>query len=56
MVNPGPSFATEIFWAAEFKHGLESLGDDGRSGTPKTATTEENIAKVHQMVVDDSRI
>ena len=39
--------------AAEFKRGL---GDDEHSGRPKTATTDENIAKVHQMVLDDSRI
>ena len=26
------------------------------SGRPKTATTDENIAKVHQMVLDDRRI
>ena len=44
------------FWAAEFKRGRKSLGDDGRSGRPKTATTGKNIAKVHQMVLDDRRI
>ena len=34
----------------------KSSGDDERSGRPKTATTGENIAKVHQMVLDDRRI
>ncbi|GFT95559.1 histone-lysine N-methyltransferase SETMAR [Trichonephila clavipes] len=33
-----------------------SLGDDERSGRPNTATTGVNIAKVHQMVLDDHRI
>ena len=32
------------------------MGDDERSGRPKTATTDENIVKVHQMVLDDHRI
>ena len=32
------------------------MGDDERSGRPKTATIDENIAKVHQMVLDDRRI
>ena len=41
------------FWAAEFKRGRKSLGDDERSRPPKTATTDENVAKVH---LDDCRI
>ncbi|GFV26398.1 GTP-binding protein GEM [Trichonephila clavipes] len=32
-----------------------SLGDDERSGRPNTATIVENIAKVHQMVLDNHR-
>ena len=44
------------FCAAELKRGRKSLGDDERSGCPKTATTDENIAKVHQMVLEDHRI
>ena len=47
---------TAKFWAAEFKRGCESLGDDERSGRPKTATADENIVKIHQMVPDDRRI
>jgi hypothetical protein len=54
--NSAPSFITVKFWAAEFKRGHKSLGDDEPSGRPKTATTDENIAKVHQMVLDDRRI
>ncbi|GFT01466.1 hypothetical protein TNCV_269851 [Trichonephila clavipes] len=44
------------FWADEFKRGRKSLGDDKRSGRTNTATTDENIAKVHQMVLDDHLI
>src|SRR5436190_21126688 len=54
--DSAPSFTTVKFWAAEFKRGRESLGDDERSGRSKTATTDENIAKVHEMVLDDRRI
>ena len=55
-VDNAPSFTTVKFWAAEFKRGRKSLGDDERSGRPKTATADDNIAKVHQMVLDDRRI
>ena len=34
-------------WAAEFKKGRESVGDDERSGRPKDATAEENVKVVH---------
>ena len=37
-------------WAAEFKRGRKSLGGDEGSGRPETAITDENIAKIHQMV------
>ena len=43
-------------WEVTFKRGRKSSGDDERSGRSKTATTDENIARVHQMVLDDRRI
>ncbi|GFY25143.1 HTH_48 domain-containing protein [Trichonephila clavipes] len=54
--DSAPSFTTVKFWLTEFKRGRKSLGDDERSGRPNTATTVENIAQVHQMVLDDHRI
>ncbi|GFU83565.1 HTH_48 domain-containing protein [Trichonephila clavipes] len=48
-----PSFAAVKFWVAEFKRDRKSLGDVQRSDRPNTATTDENIAKVHQMELDD---
>lgn len=54
--DSAPSFTTVKFWAAEFKRGRKSLGDDDRSGRPKTSTSDDNIAKVHEMVLDDRRI
>ncbi|GFX02737.1 histone-lysine N-methyltransferase SETMAR [Trichonephila clavipes] len=50
------SFTTVKFWAVEFKRGRRSLGDVERWGRSNAATTDEIIAKVHQMVLDDRRI
>ena len=34
-------------WAAEFTKGRETFGDNGRSGRPKDATTDETVRVVH---------
>ncbi|GFT23375.1 HTH_48 domain-containing protein [Nephila pilipes] len=49
-------FTNVRFWTAEFKHGSSSLGDDGRSGRPKIANTDNNINKIHQKMLDNLRI
>ena len=54
--DSAPSFTIVKVWASEFKRGRKSLGGDERSGRPKGATTEKNIAKVHQIELDDRRI
>ncbi|GFW41870.1 histone-lysine N-methyltransferase SETMAR [Trichonephila clavipes] len=54
--DSAPSFTTVKFWAADFKRGRKRLGDVERLGCPNTATTDENIAKVQQMLLDDRRI
>ena len=54
--DSAPSFTTVKFWAAEFKRGRKRSGNHERSERPKTATSDENIAKVHEMVLDDRRI
>ena len=54
--DSAPSFTTVKFWAAEFKRGRTSLKDEERSGRPKTATTDDNIAQVHQILLDNRRI
>jgi hypothetical protein len=33
-----------------FSEGTESVTDEQRSGLPATSRTEENIAKIHQIV------
>ena len=43
-------------WATKFKRGRESLEDDPRSGRPSTATTQENIDRIHQMLINDRRL
>ncbi|GFV45776.1 histone-lysine N-methyltransferase SETMAR [Trichonephila clavipes] len=54
--DSAPSFTTVKFGAAEFKRGRKSFGDYERLGRPNTATTDETIARVHQMGLDDRRI
>ncbi|XP_035220308.1 protein GVQW3-like [Stegodyphus dumicola] len=49
--DSSPSFISVKFWPAKFKRGRSILDDDERSGRPKTATTKDNIAKIHQMVL-----
>ena len=48
-----PSFATVKRWAAHFEMGKESLEGNDRCGRPTTATTEEYIASMHRVVMDD---
>ena len=51
--DDAPALSTLKKWAAEFKRGRESLEDDLRPGHPSTATTQENIDHIYQMVVND---
>ena len=51
-----PTLSTVKKRAAEFKRGRESLENDPRSGRPASATTQENIDRVHHMVMDDKRL
>jgi len=39
-----------------FSEGRESVTDEERSGRPATSRTEENIAKVHQIVRENRRL
>lgn len=40
----------------EFQRGYTSVEDDPREVRPRTAITEENIEKIHNMVLDDRRL
>jgi len=39
-----------------FSEGIESVTDEERSGPPATSRTEENIAKVRQIVLENRRL
>ena len=43
-------------WVKRFSEGRESVTDEERSGWPATSTTEENIAKVRQIVRENRRL
>ena len=45
--DDAPALSTVKKWAAKFKRGREGLEDDPRSGRPSTATTQENIDRIH---------
>jgi len=43
-------------WVKRFPEGRESVTDEGRSGRPATSRTEENIAKIHQILCENRRL
>ena len=43
-------------WVKRFYEGRESVTDEERSGRPATSRTEENIAKVRQIVRENRRL
>jgi len=51
-----PLMATVKNWFNELKRGRTSGFDDPRPGAPKTATTEDNMTKIHGLVLADRRL
>ena len=43
-------------WVKRFSEGRESVTDEERSRRPATSRTEENIAKIHQIVHENSQL
>jgi len=43
-------------WVKRFSEGPESVADEERSGRPATGRTEENIAKIRQIVRENRRL
>lgn len=54
--DSSPSMATVKNWFNEFQRGRTSVFDDPRPGAPKTATTEENVKKINNLVLADRRL
>ena len=50
-----PTYSTVKQWAAAFKRGRESVGNEGWSGRPKDAIADENVKVVHTLVICDRR-
>ena len=48
-----PSMATVKNWFNEFQRGRTSVFDKPRPGAPKTATTEDNVIKIHDFVLQN---
>ena len=43
-------------WYKRFQDGREDVEDDERPGRPSASTTDENVEKVEEMVMNDRRI
>jgi len=43
-------------WVKRFSQGRENVTDEERSGRPATSRTEENIAKIRQIVLENRRL
>jgi len=48
--------ATVKNWFNEFQRGRTSVFDEPRPDAPKTATTEDNVTKIHDLVLADRRM
>jgi len=47
---------TQVYeWFSRFRNGELSLADQPRSGRPSTSRTDENIARIRQLILEDRR-
>jgi hypothetical protein len=51
-----PAKSTIEKWFAKFKQGEMCIEEDARSGRSKEAVTDENIKKVHKIILNDRKV
>ena len=56
MCKNGPKGAQFYKWVKRFSEGRKSVTDEERPGRPATSRTEENIAKIRQIVRENRRL
>ena len=54
--DSSPSMATAKNWFNEFQHGRMSAFDEPHPGAPKMATMEDNVMKIHDLVLADRQL
>lgn len=54
--DSAPGKSTVEKWFAKFQTGHMSTEDDERSGRPKEAVTNENIKKIHKIILNDRKV
>ncbi|XP_031630281.1 histone-lysine N-methyltransferase SETMAR-like [Contarinia nasturtii] len=55
-LDSAPAEATVRKWFAKFRTGHMSTEEDARSGRPKDAVTDENIKKIHKIILNDRKM
>jgi len=51
-----PSYAMITKWVTEFKRGRECIEDDPRNGRTATSTSQENVNKICDIIMEDRRV
>ena len=54
--DSAPGKSTIIDWYAKFKRGEMCTKDGERSKLPKEVVTDENIKKIHKMILNDRKM
>ncbi|KAF7274584.1 hypothetical protein GWI33_012768 [Rhynchophorus ferrugineus] len=54
--DTAPGKSTIKDWYAKFRHGEMSTEDGKRSERPKEVVTDENIKKIHKMILNDRKL